>query len=97
MLCVDEPTYHVLVILLTLFWCHPGAPPPTQTSCTWVLKESRAVYKAASEGIMNLADKYFEMERSDALQGIELYKENAVLSEKLNNYYSVMQNNPALR
>jgi hypothetical protein len=26
------------------------------------------VYKAASEGIMNLADKFFEMERAQALQ-----------------------------
>jgi hypothetical protein len=33
-----------------------------------VLKESRSVYKAASEGIMNLADKFFEMERAHALQ-----------------------------
>jgi hypothetical protein len=41
---------------------------PVQTSCSWVLKESRAVYKAASEGIMNLADKFFEMERAQALQ-----------------------------
>jgi hypothetical protein len=39
-----------------------------QTSCSWVLKESRAVYKAASEGVMNLADKFFEMERAQALQ-----------------------------
>lgn len=39
-----------------------------QTSCSWVLKESRAIYKAASEGIMNLADKFFEMERAQALQ-----------------------------
>jgi hypothetical protein len=39
-----------------------------QTSCSWVLKESRSVYKAASEGIMNLADKFFEMERAQALQ-----------------------------
>lgn len=26
------------------------------------------MYKAASEGIMNLADKFFEMERAQALQ-----------------------------
>lgn len=39
-----------------------------QTSCSWVLKESRSVYKAASEGVMNLADKFFEMERAQALQ-----------------------------
>jgi hypothetical protein len=43
-------------------------PDLLQTSCAWVLKESRSVYKTASEGIMNLADKFFEMERAQALQ-----------------------------
>ncbi len=43
----------------------PSAP---QQACIWILKESRSIYRAVSEGIMNLADKFFEMERGDALQ-----------------------------
>jgi hypothetical protein len=39
-----------------------------QTAANWVLRESKAVYRAASEGVINLADKFFEMERSDALR-----------------------------
>lgn len=49
-------------------------PDLLQTSCAWVLKESRSVYKTASEGIMNLADKFFEMERAQALQ-VRMYVE----------------------
>jgi hypothetical protein len=50
-------------------WCRLILLPDfLQTSCAWVLKESRSVYKTASEGIMNLADKFFEMERAQALQ-----------------------------
>ncbi|WIA23438.1 hypothetical protein OEZ85_000192 [Tetradesmus obliquus] len=84
-----------------LLMCIPegaaSAHPIILTSCSWVLKESRSVYKAASEGVMNLADKIFEMERAQALQGIELYKDNLALCERLNAYYAAMQNLPALR
>lgn len=55
-------------LLQTWALAHVALPLLLQTSCSWVLKESRAVYKAASEGIMNLADKFFEMERAQALQ-----------------------------
>ncbi len=37
--------------------------PIVLTSASWVLKESRSIYKIVSEGVMNLADKFFEMER----------------------------------
>lgn len=39
-----------------------------QTAANWVLRESKSVYRAASEGVINLADKFFEMERADALR-----------------------------
>ena len=39
-----------------------------------VLEDVRAVYKLVCEGVMNLADKFFEMERNDAIRGLELYK-----------------------
>jgi hypothetical protein len=39
-------------------------------SCGWpqVLREARAVYRVVCEGVINLADKFFEMERADALK-----------------------------
>jgi hypothetical protein len=51
--------------------CGVHAPAPAldvQTASGWVLRESKAVYRAASEGVINLADKFFEMERSNALR-----------------------------
>lgn len=35
---------------------------------TQVLREVRAIYRTACEGVINLADKFFEMERTDALK-----------------------------
>eukprot|EP00775_Hariotina_reticulata_P008689 gene8689-8870_t len=55
------------------------------------------VILAASEGVMNLADKFFEMERAQAVQGIELYKDNLALNERMNAYYATMQALPALK
>jgi hypothetical protein len=50
----------------------PDAPSPAprrpQTSAGWVLRESKAVYRAASEGVINLADKFFEMDRANAMK-----------------------------
>ena len=48
-----------------------------------VLKESFKVYKAVSEGIINLADRFFEMEYLDAQRGLELYKESLVANDRL--------------
>jgi hypothetical protein len=41
---------------------------PQQTASNWVLRESKAVYRAASEGVINLADKFFEMDKADAMR-----------------------------
>jgi hypothetical protein len=39
-----------------------------------VLREVKAVYRMVSEAVINLADKFFEMDRTDAQLGLELYK-----------------------
>jgi len=62
-----------------------------------VLRESKAVYRAASEGVINLADKFFEMGKPDALRGLDLYKDALALHEKLTQYYAAMQAVPALK
>ena len=46
-------------------------------------KESFKVYKAISEGLINLADRFFEMEYLDAQKGLEIYKEAMVANERL--------------
>eukprot|EP00798_Chlamydomonas_sp_ICE-L_P007979 gene7979-1196_t len=62
-----------------------------------VLKELRTTYKAVCEGIMNLADKFFEMERTDALRGLEAYKENSALNDRLNHFFSAINAIGSLR
>ena len=54
-----------------------------QASLLLVLTESFKVYKAISEGLINLADRFFEMEYLDALQGLEAYKESLVANDRL--------------
>lgn len=54
-----------------------------QGSLFFVLKESFKIYKAISEGLINLADKFFEMDYLSAQKGLEIYKEAIVASERL--------------
>lgn len=67
--------------------CKPGGAaqddPVVQAALFAVLKESFRIYKAVSEGIINLADKFFEMEYLDAQKGLEVYKESIVDNAKL--------------
>lgn len=62
-----------------------------------MLGEIRAIYKVVYEGVMNLMDKFFEMDRPDAIRSLELYKENIVLNDKLNTFYSAINNIQMLR
>lgn len=48
-----------------------------------MLKESFKIYKAISEGLINLADRFFEMDYLAAAKGLEIYKESIVASERL--------------
>ena len=54
-----------------------------QASLYFVLKESFKIYKAISEGLINLADRFFEMDYLAAAKGLEIYKESIVASERL--------------
>lgn len=67
--------------------CKPGGAarddPVVQAALFAVLKESFRIYKAVSEGIINLADKFFEMEYLDAQRGLEIYKESIVDNARL--------------
>mmetsp|Transcript_19102 Transcript_19102/g.32780 ORF Transcript_19102/g.32780 Transcript_19102/m.32780 type:complete len:600 (-) Transcript_19102:1700-3499(-) len=96
-----EKLPQVQKLLARLISCSPeGAAqehPIVLESCLMVLRETRATYKVVCEGVINLADKFFEMERSDAIKGLETYKENSVLNDKLNTFFSSINNIPALR
>lgn len=68
-----------------------------QQSLLLVLKESFKIYKAISEGLINLADRFFEMEYHDAHKGLEVYKESIVANERLQQYYQQIEQIEELR
>lgn len=55
------------------------------------------MYKAISEGLINLADRYFEMEYHDAHKGLEIYKESIVANDRLQQYYQQIEQIEELR
>lgn len=61
-------------------------------SLSMVVNESFKLYKALSEGVINLADCFFTMEYLDAAKGLEVYKEALLSGEALAAYYSTLQN-----
>jgi len=69
----------------------------SQQSLLTVLKESFKVYKAISEGLINLADRFFEMEYLDAHKGLEVYKESIVANDRLQQYYQQIEQIEELR
>ena len=54
-----------------------------QAALFYVLKESFKVYKAVSEGLINLADKFFDMDYFNAQKALEIYKESILSAERL--------------
>jgi ANTH domain len=46
-----------------------------QASLLMVVKEGLGLYKVISEGIINVSDKFFDMEYLDAVKGLEIYKQ----------------------
>lgn len=54
-----------------------------QASLLLVLTESFRLYKSISEGLINLADRFFEMEYLEAQKGLEVYKETLVANQRL--------------
>ncbi|KAJ4831043.1 hypothetical protein Tsubulata_001777 [Turnera subulata] len=56
---------------------------------TLVAMESIKIYQAISDGTANLADKFFEMQRSDALRGLEIYRRACQQAERLSEFYEI--------
>eukprot|EP00898_Chlorokybus_atmophyticus_P001030 jgi/Chlat1/1928/Chrsp153S02239 len=52
-----------------------------------VLKESFKLYRAINDGIINLVDKFFEMQRSDALKALDIYRLAGKQAERLQTFY----------
>ncbi|XP_037492581.1 putative clathrin assembly protein At5g35200 isoform X1 [Jatropha curcas] len=54
-----------------------------------VAGESIKLYVAITDGILNLVDKYFEMERHDAIRALDIYKKATDQGEKLSEFFEI--------
>ncbi|XP_024402711.1 putative clathrin assembly protein At2g01600 isoform X2 [Physcomitrium patens] len=80
-------------LLFRLMGCQPeGAAISNyviQAALGLVLKESFKLYRAINDGIINLVDKFFEMQRHDAVKALEIYKRAGQQAERLSDFYEV--------
>eukprot|EP00899_Mesostigma_viride_P017511 jgi/Mesvir1/25761/Mv01938-RA.1 len=78
-------------LLHRLLGCQPeGASTMNQVilfALALVLKESFKLYRAINDGVINLVDKFFEMERADAMAALEIYKLAAKQADALQSFY----------
>ncbi|KAE8689039.1 putative clathrin assembly protein [Hibiscus syriacus] len=54
-----------------------------------VASESVKIYQAISDGTVNLVDKFFEMQRPDALKALDIYGRAGQQAERLSEFYEV--------
>lgn len=62
-----------------------------------VVRESFKIYKAISEGIINLADKFFDMNYHDGIKAMEIYNEALQGGEDLQKYHAGLQQMDAVK
>lgn len=60
-----------------------------QLALSMVASESTKIYNAISDGTVNLVDKFFEMQRSDALRALDIYRRAGQQAERLSEFYEV--------
>jgi len=62
-----------------------------------VVRDSFKIYKAISEGVINLADKFFQMEYYGGVQAREVYSKALQEGEDLQKYYASLQQLDAVK
>ncbi|KAJ3699002.1 hypothetical protein LUZ61_002707 [Rhynchospora tenuis] len=63
-----------------------------QHALSMVALESVKIYTAISDGTINLVDKFFEMQRNDAIRALDIYKRANQQAERLSEFYEVCKN-----
>ncbi|XP_051152487.1 putative clathrin assembly protein At5g35200 [Andrographis paniculata] len=63
-----------------------------QLALSMVASESIKIYNAISDGTVNLVDKFFEMQRQDALKALDIYRRAGQQAEKLSEFYEICKN-----
>ncbi|KAL6013444.1 hypothetical protein ACLOJK_003942 [Asimina triloba] len=57
-----------------------------------VAVESIKIYNAINDGTINLVDKFFEMQRHDAIKALEIYRKAGQQAERLSEFYEICKN-----
>ena len=87
-------------LLLRLADCAPGGAaagdPVVQAALLTLVKESFKAYRAASEGLINLADKFFDMDVASARSALEAYRAAVVVTARLQAFYRAAEAAPGL-
>uniref|UniRef100_A0ACD5UHJ5 Uncharacterized protein n=1 Tax=Avena sativa TaxID=4498 RepID=A0ACD5UHJ5_AVESA len=60
-----------------------------QYALALVLKESFKIYCALNDGIINLVDVFFDMNKLDAIKAQDIYKRTGSLAQSLSEFYAV--------
>ncbi|KAL8149395.1 putative clathrin assembly protein At5g57200 [Apium graveolens] len=60
-----------------------------QYALALVLKESFKIYCAVNDGIINLVDQFFEMNKYEAVKALDIYKKAAQQAESLADFYDI--------
>lgn len=60
-----------------------------QLALSMVASESIKIYNAISDGTVNLVDKFFEMQRHDAVKALDIYRRAGKQAEGLSEFYEV--------
>ncbi|KAK4604500.1 hypothetical protein RGQ29_012834 [Quercus rubra] len=63
-----------------------------QLALSLVAIESIKIYQAISDGTVNLVDKFFEMQRPDALRALDIYRRAGQQAERLSEFYEICKN-----
>ncbi|CAK9138570.1 unnamed protein product, partial [Ilex paraguariensis] len=60
-----------------------------QLALSMVALESIKIYNAISDGAVNLVDKFFEMQRNDAIKALDIYRRAGQQAERLSEFYEI--------
>ncbi|KAH9610838.1 hypothetical protein KSS87_005285 [Heliosperma pusillum] len=63
-----------------------------QLALSMVASESMKIYSAISDGSANLVDKFFEMQRHDAVKALDIYRRAGQQAERLSEFYEICKN-----
>ncbi|WCJ29994.1 ENTH/ANTH/VHS superfamily protein [Euphorbia peplus] len=60
-----------------------------QLGLSFVASESIKIYQAITDGTANLVDKFFEMQRQDAMRALDIYRRACQQAERLSEFYEI--------